>query len=627
MSRAVSVVVGAGLTLGVADLLCAWGLPRHAVVRSPWLLVPAVLGTLVMVGALLGAAVGVGGLTLGSALPARAGRWLRAPTRGEGVVAGVVAALAYLALTAGWLVAQPWSLLALLWTATALATAAIAAPVGVSGAGGWAALPARLRRPGRLLLVIALALLGATGFGLVQLRPDLRLSVLRLAPVAGALLEVGAGLSTRSPPSRNVPDPAPVAGAAEPAAPTGILPGRNVVLVTLESVRTDRTSLGGGARMSSPVLDLLASRAGSFTRAYAASPSPVASAYSLLTGRYPSQGRFSTAWLGADGGVHAGAGAEASGRRLPPVPAKDAAPRLAEVLSSAGYRSLLVAGSAWQLRGAGLRRGFSAVDDVAWQTRNQDGRGIVSDVLVRRAVRLLGRSQGQHLFLWLHLPDASPPFFFHGGTPYFGDSERDRYDGEVAFTDAQLGILLDEVERSGRIDDTIVVVAGTQGHSFAQGRAGGCGEDVLRVPLLFWVPGLAPRRIVVPVEHVDVAPTLLDLLGLPVPEGLAGQSLVPLLLGEADARRRPEVVAEDPPPAPGRRTLVSWPWKLVEDHGRGTLELYHLLLDPEERVNRVADSPLDVGSLRERLSAYGPAGPPPPIAHSSSLPTRPSGAM
>ena len=148
---------------------------------------------------------------------------------------------------------------------------------------------------------------------------------------------------------------------------------------------------------------------------------------------------------------------------------------------------------------------------------------------------------------------------------------------------------------------------------------------MLRVPLMIWLPGVPARRIAAPVEHVDVLPTLLDLLGMPVPPGTAGQSLVPLLLGEARERPRPEVVAEDPPGGPPRRGLVSGPWKLVEDRARGTLELYHLLLDPDERRNRISDGVVDLASLRARLDSYGPDGPPAPVGAPGSGAGEPEG--
>ena len=209
-----------------------------------------------------------------------------------------------------------------------------------------------------------------------------------------------------------------------------------------------------------------------------------------------------------------------------------------------------------------------------------------------------------------------PPFLFHAGTPYFGDSPADRHDGELAFADAQLASLLDEIERAGVTDNALVVVAGAHGVSAAsEGGARGLGqtsvlsEHRIRAPLYIWRPDASRRHVPGPVRHVDLLPTLLDLLAVPPPPSASafdGVSLLPLLTAETDSPAAvvagTEAVSEDRTEGRDVRALVSGGWKLVEDKRRGTVELFHLSVDSEERRNRAASMPERTETLRRRLA-------------------------
>lgn len=182
------------------------------------------------------------------------------------------------------------------------------------------------------------------------------------------------------------------------------------------------------------------------------------------------------------------------------------------------------------------------------------------------------------------------------------------YSAAVSFVDAQLGVVLDTLDRLQLWDDTIVVLTGD--HGFQLGEHGGLFrkdtlfEEALRVPLLVWAPGLAkpgtPTSSLA--ELIDLYPTLTDLAGLPRPKGLAGTSLAPILQDPARsvktaafsaARRRP------PPLGWSIRTeryrYTEWP--------DGSRELYDHQTDPGERAN-LAGSPAQsrtLAELRQRL--------------------------
>ena len=627
-------LVAGGLTLGGVDVFLsieARG-PSGLSFEAAVLLAPAVVAVLMLAGACLGVvALPAGWLASRSrrdwsamvARPAVAGMLL-----GASAVVALAAILELRTAPAG----EPGRGIALV--IALLASALPALPLARRG----------LERRAAPVWVLGLALV-ALGMGLLTWRADVRWMLYQRSVMASTALDLWAGLADPdrdgypglglgpdcapfdrdvNPGALDLPGSsrdedciggdAPIIDASRPPSPPpgGLLSGRSVVLVTLESISANRLAALGSRRMVTPVLDLVSDRATLFAGAHANSADTVGSVHSLLTGRYPRQTRFSAAVLSPDDRVIlAGDRAPRRSRALPRLPARDTAPTLAQTLRSAGYDTMAVVCCGWQQRGSGLLRGFGTVDDVPFQTRNREGGGVAADVVVRQAILLANRARGRFL-LWIHIPDPSPPYHFHGGTPYFGDSPADLHDGEVSFADAQVGILLDDLERSGLLQTTIVVLACARGGGRDPGRASGLGQDVLRVPLLLWLPGQPSRRIDAPVENTDIVPTVLDLLGVPAPAGIAGQSLVPLIVGERSSRLRPDVVAQDPggPGGPDRRALIQGDWKLVEDKRRGTVEVYHLPIDPLERQNLASSGIPVLPRLRARLSAWTANGPP-----------------
>ncbi len=370
---------------------------------------------------------------------------------------------------------------------------------------------------------------------------------------------------------------APISGGAG-------LSGRSLILITVAGLTADRTAAGGSGRMVTPGLDLLGTRAAVFPRAYAAATTTAPAVEALFTGVRP-------AVLGSVG-----------------------APRLAETLRQAGYATVAVACCAWQRPGDALLRGFDVVDDLAFQIRNRKGGGVVSDVLVRQAAHRATRARGSRQFLWVHLPDASPPFAFHAGTPFFGDAPRDRADGELAFVDAQIASFLDKLERSRVAESAVVAVVGVPADASADASASrasmGFSESDIRAPIYLWLPDSPRRDIRALVRHVDLTPTLLDLLGIR-PAGstavLDGTSLVRLLTtkvggagGGVSGGR--DAFTERRSEGWDMRSLVRGDWKLIEDKRRGTVELYDLANDPGERSNLAPSRPDALGPLRARLA-------------------------
>ena len=191
-----------------------------------------------------------------------------------------------------------------------------------------------------------------------------------------------------------------------------------------------------------------------------------------------------------------------------------------------------------------------------------------------------------------------------------------RYWGLCTLVDKYVGRILDRLEELGLADDTIVVYTSDHGHMM--GEHGLLNKSVLyepsaQIPFIIRVPGLPPQQLATPVGHVDLVPTLLDLLGQPLPDHLQGHSLVPLLRdGDSDAEEGQAIIewngslqddavdtraGPHEPLAPGAvdadrteiRTIRRGSWKL-NVHASGEHELYDLRTDPAERHNAFADA-------------------------------------
>ena len=168
------------------------------------------------------------------------------------------------------------------------------------------------------------------------------------------------------------------------------------------------------------------------------------------------------------------------------------------------------------------------------------------------------------------------------------------YDGEILFTDDSVGKLLDALEGAGRLDDTLVVFTADHGEEFAEhGRFGHnktLYEEVVRVPLVLRLPDVVPagQRIDELVSLVDIAPTIVELAGLPVDRTHWGRSLAPALNGEAMEPRPAPLSLQFGRPEPGRKRMPmegshAGTHKVVRNWPGEPPILFDLEADPDER--------------------------------------------
>jgi arylsulfatase A-like enzyme len=306
-------------------------------------------------------------------------------------------------------------------------------------------------------------------------------------------------------------DPTIVASAVRPQE------RRNVILISLDTLRADRLAAYGAYRRTTPQIDAFARDAVVFTDAWAVWPETSGSHMSLFSSRFPSE-------HGVKSFINA------------PAPSIEL---LAERLRREGYltRAYTEDGGVWAH--AGFARGFSAYAE----RRSADFvyRGEVDQVFAD-GTRWVEAHADRTFFLFLHTYQVhgpySPPAHYRalfldvpGREPPGPREAALAYDQEARYTDDHVGPFLAQLKRLGLSDRTIVIILSDHGEEF--GEHGGMGhgrtlhQEVLRVPLVIAAPGLlAPTQVITPTSLLDLAPTVLELLGLEAIPGQRGVSLV-----------------------------------------------------------------------------------------------------
>jgi arylsulfatase A-like enzyme/Tfp pilus assembly protein PilF len=373
-----------------------------------------------------------------------------------------------------------------------------------------------------------------------------------------------------------------------PASPAAARPG--VILITVDTLRADRLGCYGYAGAASPNIDALAAEGVRFRTCVAQAPLTLPSHCSILTGLQPT--------------VHGVR--DNVGYRL------DASHEtLAEILKGAGYRTAAFVGSYVLNAKFGLSQGFDRYGDVP--IRDSPGGIINLNQLERRAAEVidlgiawLAAHRGPPFFLWIHLFDPHDPY---APPPPFDSRFKERpYDGEIAYVDREVGRLLAFLKESGLASRTLVVLVGDHGESFGEHQEYTHGyfiyDTTLLVPLIVRPPGGRPARSVVTgqVSTVDIAPTILELLGMPRAAELQGRSLAGIMLGRAPDTSQ-EAYSETHYPAQfGWSPLrsVRRPDAKFIDAPRA--ELYDLAGDPGELRNLHAQRPKLVQELQGALA-------------------------
>lgn len=364
--------------------------------------------------------------------------------------------------------------------------------------------------------------------------------------------------------------------------------GPNVLLITLDTVRADRLGCYGYEAAKTPAIDQLAANGTLFQSAFCQVPLTLPSHVSLMTGTFPRSNG-----VRINGATKLGAGI----------------PTLAEEFKQAGYATAAFVSAAVLDAAYGLDRGFDVYDDSLGTVAEGGGETLErrGDRTTDAAIAWLGRPENDGFFAWIHLFDPHHPY--EPPDPYKSTIENP-YDGEIAFTDAQVARIMQVLREKDLQDKTLVVVAGDHGEAFAEHGEYRHGiflyDTTLQVPLIFWLPGAvaSAKTVAGNVGLVDVFPSILDVAGLTVPENVEGRSFAAALAGEALPMRAVYAETQYPKLAYGWSSLRAWvaqDWKYVD---APSPELYNRETDPAESANVVADS-IDVAdAMKSELRLF-----------------------
>jgi len=303
-------------------------------------------------------------------------------------------------------------------------------------------------------------------------------------------------------------------------------PRRDVVVITLDTLRADRLGVYGNTDGLTPNLDRFADESTLFEQAVAPVPITLPSHASIFTGRYPTA-----------------TGVRNNGTFVVPEHERT----LAEILKEAGWSTAAVV-AAYPLEARyGLAQGFDRYDDRLPSIAGSNP-GVVplffpernASIVTDRASSIWESMADAPRFLWVHYFDPHAPY--EPPEPYASRFRESPYDGEVAYLDSEVGRLLERILASS--PDTIVAVVADHGEGLGDHGEQSHGvflyESTLRVPMILRARGLLPAggRVSTPVSLVDLVPTLLAVLGLPAPENVDGIDLRPLVEGSRLPDRR-----------------------------------------------------------------------------------------
>jgi arylsulfatase A-like enzyme len=419
--------------------------------------------------------------------------------------------------------------------------------------------------------------------------------------------------------------------------------GSNLLVISIDTLRADHTGFGGYDRPTTPQLDRIAAAGVVFENHTSVGPYTLPTHASLLTGLHPLR----------HGAIDGGSD-RLDSRSLPYLP---------RLLADAGFLTAAFTGGGFVSEEYGFATGFdrfhnidpvvnpeSRVSQLRYKKmKDVDRRTVEERANLMGLVDWFDDRRDERWFAFVHTyaahryqPPAEDfaPFDTLDVAPWGGDDLAlkqylgskvwmdepptpdqveqlvNLYDGSVRFVDRRVGEFLEALRAGGHLEDTILVITSDHGEEFFE--HGGLRhskslyDEMLHVPLVIQAPGgMSGRRVREPVVSLDVTPTLLDLLGLPIPAGLDGRSLAAFVRGAPPDLHEPFLVGHVHTSSSRRLSLQEGPLKLIRGWtGSGVRfpaasewELYDKSADPTERQNLVDQRGADFERLRGALES------------------------
>lgn len=352
----------------------------------------------------------------------------------------------------------------------------------------------------------------------------------------------------------------------------------NLVFVFIDAVRADHLGAYGYARNTTPNLDKLAARSALFENALSPAANTFESAARFMKSSY---------W---DAQVES----------------------WSQILANNGYDVILFP----ERRRPMLHRYVKG----AHVAPGSEGKYLKESIDVAIDT-LTAAPEGKPFCAYIYAVEPHRPYARHEAFD-FGSNTIDLYDSELAFTDHHLGRLFDWVEQSGRMNDTMIVVMADHAESFGERgvyrHSSQLYQDQVHVPLIFYVPGLKPRRVPDYVTTVDLGTTILDAVGIACPDSYAGVTLLPLMRGDSFAhppiygeqtlreKEFPNVRPDQYPQPVNKKYMIVMPdgYKLIYNRNYQTFELFDLNNDPRELNNLYDYLPDRAADLKRQLGVF-----------------------
>ncbi len=371
----------------------------------------------------------------------------------------------------------------------------------------------------------------------------------------------------------------------------------NVILITVEALRADHLAPYGYEKLKTPAISDLAQNGIVFEKVVAQTPLTVPSHATILTGTYPQ--------------YH---GLQDVVGRL-----REGTPSLAEWFALRGYDTGAFVGSAMLLSQWGLNRGFKTYDDhfSISVSRPTDYYMVErrAGAVWERALAWLNERKHEPHFLWIHFSDPHAPY--DPPEPFATEYRENPYDGEIAYVDSILARIFGVLQADGLYDSSLIVLTSDHGVGLGEHGEESHGlflyESCLRVPLILKLPdsqiqefrGVKNLRFSQQVRSVDIAPTIIRLLGGPVPDAMQGEALLPEAANNGNTTDLPAY-------AESYYSKSQFGWSPLFSYSSGDMkfirspnpELYNLMDDPEERNNLYQEQRALADEMEKQLTEF-----------------------
>jgi arylsulfatase A-like enzyme len=361
----------------------------------------------------------------------------------------------------------------------------------------------------------------------------------------------------------------------------------NVMMIIVDSLRWDHTGYFGYDRETTPAIDSFAGQSIVFKKAYAQANNTPRSFPSIFTSRFPSRIMWSDVYIDFS-------------------PVRPENLTIAELLKIHGFKTIAVLSHWYFSERRRMDQGFQVWDNEAEQAIIDENEKISSPSVYNRASYHLEKlkESGEKFFMVTHFMDPHSEYMRHKEVKQFGSEIADLYDNEILFTDTYIGKLLQKIQKLGFMENTAIFIFSDHGEAFNEHNHYFHGytlyEEEIRIPVFLRLPEALNMEIEEKIALVDIFPTILSLLNIPVPENIDGVNLLDVING----KKRGIPIYSELLPYKNHdidcAALIIGNIKIMHSKNLKLWEIYDLSADPLEKHNLVYDMP-DAEKYKEEL--------------------------